>query len=127
MEEDFKICGLKIILSNSNSYVVLTEKGVNGINNAKKRRGDIRTIFTGEHVHIVGQARYVNSKTIEQDLKQKKSNSNEGHWRASYVEVCHLNLKPLVCYAAKPLQKKNLETAKLSTFCLRLGNLRRSF
>ena len=79
MEEDFKICGLKIILSNTKSYVVLTEKGVNGINNAKKWRGDIRAIFTGEHVHIVCQTRYVNSKTIAQDLKRKKSNSNEGH------------------------------------------------
>ena len=38
MEEDCKICGLKIIFSDTNSYVVLTEKGVNGINNAKKRR-----------------------------------------------------------------------------------------
>ena len=36
MEEDFKTCGLKIILSDTNSYVVLTEKGVNGINIAKK-------------------------------------------------------------------------------------------
>ena len=35
MEEDCKTCGLKIILSDTNLYVVLTEKGVNGINNAK--------------------------------------------------------------------------------------------
>ena len=36
MEEDCKICGLKIILNGTNSYVVLTEKDVNGINNAEK-------------------------------------------------------------------------------------------
>ena len=35
MEEDCKNCCLKIILSDTNSYVVLTEKGINGINNAK--------------------------------------------------------------------------------------------
>ena len=78
MEEDFKICGLKIILSDTNSYVVLTEKGVNGINNAKKRRGECWTISTGEGVHIACRARYVNSKSIEQNLKRKKSNSDEG-------------------------------------------------
>ena len=41
MEKDCKICGLKIILSDTNLYVVLTEKGVNRINNAKKRTGNI--------------------------------------------------------------------------------------
>ena len=35
MEEDCKTCGLNIILSDTNLYVVLTENGVNGINNAK--------------------------------------------------------------------------------------------
>ena len=69
---------MKIILSDTNSYVVLTEKGVNGINNAKKRRGDSWTICTGERVHIACRARYVDSKTIEQNLKQKNSNSDEG-------------------------------------------------
>ena len=78
MEEDCKICGLKIILSDTNSYVVLTEKGVNLINNAKKRRGDSWTISTGERVHIACRARCVNSKTIEHNLMQKNSNSDEG-------------------------------------------------
>ena len=90
MVEDCKICGLKIILSDTNSYVVLTEKGINGINNAKKRIGDSWTIFTGERVHIACRARYVNSKTIEQDFKRKKSNSDEGQpspkkLRSSYI------------------------------------------
>ena len=76
MEEDFKIQGLKIILSDTNSFVVLTEKGVNGINNAKKRRDDSWKISTGEHVHMAFRARYVSSKTI--DLKPKKSNSDKG-------------------------------------------------
>ena len=35
MEEDCKICGLKITLRETNSNVVLTEKAVNEINNAK--------------------------------------------------------------------------------------------
>ena len=78
MEEDCKICGLKIILSDTNSYVVLTEKGVNLINNAKKRRGDSWTISTGERAHIACRARCVNSKTIEHNLMQKNSNSDEG-------------------------------------------------
>ena len=69
---------LEIILRGTNSYVVLTEKGINGINNAKKRTGDSRTIFTEERAHISCGARYANSKTIEQDLKRKKSNSDEG-------------------------------------------------
>ena len=90
MVEDCKICGLKIILSDTNSYVVLTEKDINGINNAKKRIGDSWTIFTGERVHIACRARYVNSKTIEQDFKRKKSNSDEGQpspkkLRSSYI------------------------------------------
>ena len=71
MEEDCKICGSKIILSDTNLHVVLTEKGVNGINNAKKRRGDSSTISTGERVHIACRGRYVNSKIIEQDVNQK--------------------------------------------------------
>ena len=73
MEEDYKIWGLKI-----NLYVVLTEKSVNGVNNAKKQRGDCWTISNGEHVHVACRARYVNSKTIEQDLKQRNLNSDEG-------------------------------------------------
>ena len=36
MEEYCKICDWNIIFRDNNSYVVLTEKGVNGINNAKK-------------------------------------------------------------------------------------------
>ena len=52
MEEDYKVWGLKIILSDTNSYVVLTEKGVNGVNDAKKQRRDSWTISTGECVHI---------------------------------------------------------------------------
>ena len=71
MEKDYKICALKIILSDTNSYVVLTEKGVNEINNAKKRRSGTWTISTGERVHIACRGRYVKSKTFEQDLKQK--------------------------------------------------------
>ena len=63
MEEDCKICGSKIIHSDTNLYVVLTEKEVNGINNAKKRRGDSWTISTGERVHIACRRKYVNSKT----------------------------------------------------------------
>ena len=59
MEEDCKICGPNIIFSDTNSYFVLTEKGVNGINNAKKRRGDSWTTYTGERVHIACRARYV--------------------------------------------------------------------
>ena len=77
MEEDCKICGSKIILSDTNLHVVLTEKGVNGINNAKKRRGDSSTISTGERVHIACRGRYVNSKITEQDVNKKKSNSDE--------------------------------------------------
>ena len=38
----------------------------------KKRRGDIRTISTGERVHIACRTRYVKSKAIEQDLKRKQ-------------------------------------------------------
>ena len=57
MEEDCKICGLKIILRDTNSYVVLTEKGVNGMKNANKRKGDSWTISTGERVHIACRAR----------------------------------------------------------------------
>ena len=45
MEEGCKICGLKIIFSDTNSYVVLTEKVVNGIKNAKKRRGDSSSVI----------------------------------------------------------------------------------
>ena len=56
----------------------MTEKGVNEINNAKNRRGGSSTISTGECVHIACRARYVNSKTLEQGLKQKNSNSDEG-------------------------------------------------
>ena len=79
MEEDCKIFGLKIILSGTNWYVVLTEKGVNGTKSAKKQRGVSWIISTGECVHIACPARYVNSKTIEQDLKQKRSKlSDEG-------------------------------------------------
>ena len=37
MEGDYKIWGLKIILSDTNLYVVLAEKSVNGLNNAKNR------------------------------------------------------------------------------------------
>ena len=77
MEEDCKICGSKIIHSDTYLYVVLTGKGVNGINNAKKRRGDSWTISTGECVHIACRGKYVNSKTIEQDVNQKISNSDE--------------------------------------------------
>ena len=72
MEEDFKICCLKIILSDTNLCVILTEKGVNGISNAKKRRRNIWTVSTGEHVHIACGVRYVNSTRIEQCLKRKK-------------------------------------------------------
>ena len=71
MEKDYKICALKIILSDTNSYVVLTEKGVNEINNAKKWRSGSWTISTGERVHIACRGRYVKSKTFEQHLKQK--------------------------------------------------------
>ena len=78
MEEDCKICSLKIIPSGTNSYVLWTEKNVNGTNNAKRRRGGIWTISTGECAHIACRARYVNSKTIEQDLKRKNSNFDEG-------------------------------------------------
>ena len=55
----------KIILSDTNSNVVLTEKGVNRINNAKYRRVDSGAISTGERLHIACRARFVNSKTIE--------------------------------------------------------------
>ena len=55
MEKDCKICAWKIILSDTNSYVVLTEKSVNVINNAKKRRSGSWTISTGERVHIAGE------------------------------------------------------------------------
>ena len=78
MEGDYKIWGLKIILSDTNLYVVLTEKSVNGLNNAKKQRGDSSTINNGERVHVACRARYVNCKAIEQDLKQRNSNSDEG-------------------------------------------------
>ena len=44
----------------------------------KKRRGDSWTISTEERVLIVCQARYVNSKTIEQGIKQKNSSSDKG-------------------------------------------------
>ena len=76
MEEDFKIYGLKIILSDTNSYVALTEKGVYGIYNAEERRCDSWKMSIGEREHIACRARYVNSKAI--DLKRKKSNSDEG-------------------------------------------------
>ena len=45
----------------------------------------------------------------------------------SYVQVPHLNLKTAAYIAAKPIQKENLETAKLSKLCLRIGNLTRRF
>ena len=94
MEEDCKIYGLKIILSNTNSYFILPKKGVNGINNAKKRGGDSWTISTGENVHIVCQVRYVNSKIIEQELKRKKIQIlMKSNLLKSYVQVCHLNLR----------------------------------
>ena len=128
MEIYCKICGLKIILSDTNLYAVLTEKGVNRINNAKKRTGDSRVISTGELVHIAYQARYVNSKTIEQDLKRKNSKSDEGQPSPKKLRsICHLSLKLAACIASKPLQTKNLETAKLSKLCLRIGNLTRRF
>ena len=78
MEEDFKLCDFKIIFSCTSSDVVLTEKVFNSVNNANKRRGDSWTISTGERVHIACRARHVKSKTIEQDLKRKNSNSDEG-------------------------------------------------
>ena len=102
MEEDCKICCLKIILSDTNSYVVLTEKGINGIKNARKRIGDSSTRFTGERVHISCRARYVNSKTIEQDFKRKKSNSDERQPSPKKLFKSHLNLKPAACIAANP-------------------------
>ena len=42
MEEGCKICGLKIIFSDTNSYAVLTEKVVNGIKNAKNEEVTVR-------------------------------------------------------------------------------------
>ena len=78
MEKDCKICDLKITFIDTNSYAALTEKVFNEINNAKKRSGGGWTISAGERVHIDRRARYVNSKTIEQDLKQKNLNSDEG-------------------------------------------------
>ena len=44
-----------------------------------------------------------------------------------YIQVRHLNLQPAAFIAAKLLQKENLETAKLSKLCLRIGNLTRRF
>ena len=73
MKQDCKICCLKIILSHTNLYVVLTKKGVNRVNNAKERRGDSWTISTGERVHCACRSRYANSKRIERDLKFKRS------------------------------------------------------
>ena len=57
---------MKIILSGTDWYVVLTEKGVNWIN----WRGDSWT--TGLRADFACQSRYINSKTTEQDLKRKK-------------------------------------------------------
>ena len=43
----------------------------------------------------------------------------------SDIQVCHWNLKPAACIAAKPLQRENLDTAKHSKLCLRIGSLTR--
>ena len=128
MDEDCKICGLKIIHSDTNSYVVLTGNGVNGINNAKKRRGDSWTISTGERVHIACRARYVNSKTIEQDFKRKNSNSDEGQPSPKKLRSSSsFEFKTCCLYYCQAITEREFRDRKAFKLCLRIGNLTRRF
>ena len=72
MKDNFRICRLKIDIGNTSLFVVLTEKVVHGIDNAKQRRDDSCTISGGERIHIIYCAKNLNSKTMKQVLRRKK-------------------------------------------------------
>ena len=127
MEKDCKICDLKITFIDANSYVVLTEKVFNEINNAKKRRGEGWTISAGERVHIDRRARYVNSETIEQDLKQKKLNSDEGQPSSKKLHSSSsFECKTCFFYCSEAITEREFRDRR-AKLCLRTGNLTRRF
>lgn len=65
MEDNTKICSLRIDIGNTSSFIAQTGKDTLGLKNAKQRRGNSWKICDGKHVHVNCCARYVNFKTIK--------------------------------------------------------------
>ena len=57
MKDNFKICGVRIDIGNTSLLVVLSEKVVHSINDAKQHRDDSCTTFVRERVRIIYYAR----------------------------------------------------------------------
>ena len=73
MEEGWKICGLKINLSDTNLYVVLTGEGANGIKNAKKYSENVNLASPGFGRPVVSDR----EKVFQQMIEYLRANDEE--------------------------------------------------